>query len=351
MFDFSSDPATDLAANRNGVLDPAHKNRLRLQLLQALALPVMMIVIIGALSGFIVPLVLMDFGAEGYWVAVNCLGVPLLLLLVGLLTGQAQRYGAYVLALLELLTGEPGVQFADGDLTWHGRGYQARGEGHPLHLPPNAGWLPGNYRFYLLPRSQVIVNAERIGGAVDTRAEMTRALQSAIGFGPDDIMLNQQGRLGNRQRLSLLGQSALQWLLALVFFGGVLLLPALILAGEIDDFRLENLLGEDLFILITILVFFSFSLVVVVFSLIPVARDVTNQKVLVWEGDVRKRAITTGSGRNRKTTYYYEVNGQRAQVTRLAYDALIPGQRYRVYVASNSKRVVAAEWLGERITP
>lgn len=336
MFNFSSDPATDLAANRNGVLDPAQKNRLRAQLLAAFAPVVLLGLVVGMIWLVILPLFFLDMGADLPWIMLIFLGLPLAGLVWGLVTGLLERYWKYGLALVELLTSEPTVQFADGDLTWRGRGYAARGEGYPLALPPQADWLPGNYRFYLLPRSRLIVSADRVHGEVDTAAEVNRALQSTIGFTPEDVQANHQNRLGNRQRLTLLGHT-LPLLGLILVVSGFSLLPIVMFAGEFE--------GEVSFIAIVFLGSLAFFFGVMALVALPLARDMLSGEVIAWEGFTYKRAVTTGSGRSRSTSYYYEVNGQRARVTRAAYDALVPGHRYRVFVAAVSKRVVAAEWL------
>lgn len=338
MFNFSSDPANDLAANRNGVLDPAQKNRLQARLLAALAPAALVGLVVGLMLFVLVPFVWVDAGEDLPWLMLIFVGLPLVGLVVWLFTGAVGRAWAYVLATVELLTGEPAVQFADGDLTWGGRGYRARGEGYHLTLPPNADWLPANYRFYILPRSRLIINAERIAGEVDTATEVNRALQSTIGFTPADLHANQHNQLGGRQRLALLGQ-AWPLVLVMVFFGGALVLPMALFTDEMT--------GEDSIIIIIMLGFFViFFGVVVLLTLLPLVRDILAGQVVMWEGLTDRRAVTTGSGKSRSTTYYYEVNGQRAVVTRSAYDALVPNQRYRVHVAPLSKRVVGAEWLG-----
>ncbi len=337
MFNLSSDPATDLAANRNGVLDPAQKNRLLASLLPTLAMWAFAGLVGGVLVFFILPFLAFELRTEAPWLWLVFAAIPLVALLALAFTGVLGRQWAILQAIIELMSGEPKVQFADGDLTWRGRGYAARGEGFPLALPPQADWLPGNYRFYLLPRSRLIINAERVPGEVDTIAEVNRALQGTLGFTAEDVQANHHQRLGVRQRLTLLGHAAPIGLV-MVFF--------LAVNGFVFQSFAQEFAGEDIFVVFIVLTFAGIFGVVLLLTLLPLLRDVLSGQVVVWEGPTVKRAITTGSGRNRRTNYYYEVNGQRARVTHAAYEALISGQRYRVFVAPISQRVVAAEWLG-----
>ncbi len=56
-------------------------------------------------------------------------------------------------------------------------------------------------------------------------------------------------------------------------------------------------------------------------------RDLLEGRVVILEGDVLRRADSSGEG---ATTYYYSLGNQEFRVSWAAYEALIPGERYRL---------------------
>jgi len=60
---------------------------------------------------------------------------------------------------------------------------------------------------------------------------------------------------------------------------------------------------------------------------------------------VAERTIVTGSGKSRRTHYYFELGGQRHPVPAVALQALVQGRPYRLYFLPRSKKVISVEPL------
>jgi hypothetical protein len=347
------DPET-LAANRAGLLPPAQKRLVQARLIPGL---------IGGLVGGVISLPLVacfgpvlagvvllepEGGIEGW--------LPLLFFapfaLVFVAVGAGALWSAWNsgLALLDLNAGR--VETADGRLAWTGREYRGEIEGRRLRLLRGDERLPGAYRFYFLPRSGYILSGERLflgGLESDGEAELRRALGGVFDWREDDQPDNAAGRLSSRQAAAqwwALGRSAL--------VGAAILVPFLLVFGVAFPYLFvvrDWLAGEpvDAENWIPALVAPAFVLLfaaIAVASQVNVFRDLLAGEVASVEGAVEERSITTGSGRSRRTRHYYEVDGQRFQVSALALQALVRGRRYRLYFLPRSKRVIGVEPRG-----
>jgi hypothetical protein len=343
---FSTPNPTDsvaLAANRVGELTPEQKKQIQGRLLPRLA---------GSLVGAIVFLPILfcfstfmlgSLSAEDVWVALVPLGI--MLVLFGAMTLWAVITGARpALALLDVMAGR--VDQIDGRLAWHGQEYRGVAEGRTLRLLPGAELMPGGYRFYYLPRSGYVASAERLflgGTEAEAQAELRRALQDVFNFADDDLPENQTGRLSARQTAAQLWAAARSGLalspfllMALFFAVGFPLLFFTQSDGLSNEDWIGLLIGGGLGLI--------FFLVLAGIILAPFL-DVFRGEVQSVEGEVEERAITTGSGKNRRTNYYYVVNDQRFNVGQRGHQALIQGRRYRLYFFPRSKRVVSVEPL------
>lgn len=243
------------------------------------------------------------------------------------------------------------VEQADGRLTWRGRDYRGAVEGRgDLYLLPGDERQPGAYRFYFLPRSGYIASAERLflgGTESDALAELHRALQDEFNFVEDDLIENRAGRLSPRQRLALLFlqlRNALLWapflLMGLAFaslFPFFLIVQPLLQGERVEvGAWVGGALGLGLGSVLAL---------IIVVSGLTALRDLLGGAVQSVEGQVDKQIITSGSGRNRSTRYYYTLDGQQFRVNRTAYNALVEGRPYRLHYLPRSKQVVSVEPL------
>ncbi|MBL8057377.1 MAG: hypothetical protein JNK29_11790 [Anaerolineales bacterium] len=344
-----------LSANRSGALAPDQKQFVQARLLPGLIgalfagvvlLPLLICVGPGMAGG-----VLLSSPADSPddWLPLLFLGF---IAFVFVSVAGAALWGAWAngLALLDLNTGR--VESGDGRLAWNGREYRGEVEGRRLRLLRGDERLPGAYRFYYLPRSGFILTAERLflgGLEADGEAELRRALGGVFNWREDDQPDNAAGRLSDRQRAAqwwALGRAAL--------VGGVFLVPFLVAFGVVFPYVFvvrDWLAGEpvEAAAWIPALCAPAFVLAfaaIAVASQVNVFRDLLAGAVESVEGPVTERAITTGSGRSRRTRYYYEVNDQRFQVSAVALQALVRGRRYRLYFLPRSKRVIGVEPRG-----
>lgn len=342
------DSAEDLAANRAGTLTPEQKQRLQGRLLPAL---------IGGLLGtvFVLPFVFcfapimlgaVASDAEAGWFPLLFIGIFGLVLL-GVAAGAARGVWSGALALLDLNAGR--VETVDGRLVWQRREYRGLAEGRALRLPAGDERLPGAYRFYFLPRSGLILSAERMGlGEADPLTEVRRALGEVFDFRPEDLPENQAGRLSTRQAA---GQ---WWALVRSALGlGLFFVPFLAVFGLVFPytFVVKDLLAgervplENWFGGLCAPAFILLVAVLALGSLVGLVRDLLRGEVQSIQGDLAERVIVTGSGKSRRTNYYYEINGQRFTVPAHALQASLSGRPYRVYYLPRSKHVVSAEPL------
>lgn len=340
----------DISANRAGELTESQKKSLRSRLLPRFAGSAIGLFFLGpAFLCFIGPL-LLSFGVEeDIWFAVFFVGF-FLLMFGGMLVALLWNSWRPGLGLLDLMSNR--VETADGRLTWRGRGWRGETERGDLHLLPNEEQMPGAYRFYYLSRSRYIVSHEVLrfsGQDTDPLAEVRRALGSVFGFVDEDLPENRAGRLSQRQQQHLFFSNlrtalflspfvllALGFGLGLPF--GLVIYPTLTGERMDSDAWFGAACGGSMGLLFT---------VILGWAIISPFLDLWRGDVTSLEGEVEERAITTGSGKNRRTNYYYIVNGQRFNVGQQAHQALIQGRRYRLYYFPRSKTVVSVEPLAE----
>jgi hypothetical protein len=220
-----------------------------------------------------------------------------------------------------------------GRIEWSGSRYQMRTENRLLRslrsrvvLPP-----PGEYRFYYLPHTGLVVMAEETGtGNIDApMPPLLQALASANGFSHGDLIQNQNGILTVHQENRLL-----LWVL---FFGLVFLACTLLVVS----IGLQIIRATPTFTYVLILVIAVVLMVKIGWSLGWTIVDIWRGKVVSVEGRVMREIHHARYSRS----YYYLTRSHRFEVSKAAYDALIEGSSYRVYYVSHSKRLVSIEPL------
>jgi len=197
-------------------------------------------------------------------------------------------------------------------------------------LPP-----PGDYRFYCLSRSGLVIMAEELGFASAWQASdlFLEALAGANHFSMADLESNHQGSLSVRQELRLFGY--VSWL------GALTLLCIGICVWAVQSQRI----GANLVLYVLLSILGLILLLRISWSVIRIFIDIWNGKVEHTDG-----LVTRHIHHARNTLYYtYQINNLKFHVSRSAYNALIEGRQYRVYFAPRSKRLVAIEPLGLRV--
>jgi hypothetical protein len=240
---------------------------------------------------------------------------------------------------------------ADGRLMWQRRAWRGVIEGRTLELLRGAELMPGAYRFYYLPRTGIVISAERLAlGSTQALDELRQALGDVLDFTDDDLPENRAGRLSTRQTASRTfsalrtGLFLSPFLLMALAFAGVfpfLMLIQPMWQGEPVDTEGWIAAGFGL-------LFGGLFAVLLGWAILSPFVDVWQGRVDMIEGPMEERAITTGSGKSRRTNYYFEINNQRFQVPQVAQAASVAGRRYRLYYFPRTKNVVSVEPLSER---
>lgn len=339
--------AAALASNRAGALTPEQKQSLRRQLLTRVAGSVLAAVIvptIGLCFGGIVLASSSDFNdLEGALIMLGVFG-----LLFGVFAVWAAIHGFRpALGLLDVSAGR--LEQADGRLVWRGRSYRGAVEGRgDLHLLPGAEQAPGAHRFYFLPRSGYIVTTERLflgGTEADTRAELLRALGDEFNFVEDDLPENRVGHLSGRQRTAIFFSQLRSALVMLSIVGMTacfaVLIPAAFLLEPVaqgEPFEASALWPAAVAALVGVIL-----LAVLGWQVVRLLQDLAGGEVKMTQGRVEERTLVTGSGKNRRTRYYYVVNDERFEVHPVAHQALIQDREYRLYYLPRTRRIVSVE--------
>ncbi|MBL8045701.1 MAG: hypothetical protein JNL09_04125 [Anaerolineales bacterium] len=340
----------DISSNRAGELTESQKKSLRGRLMPRFVGSAIGLGLLGPLAiCFIGPIVFSSGIGEDVWFAVFFIGL-FALMFGGMLLGLVWNSWRPGLGLLDLMSNR--VETADGRLTWRGRGWRGDTERGELHLLPLEEQMPGAYRFYFLPRSRYIVTTEQLrfsGQDTDPLAEVRRALGSVFGFVDEDLPENRTGRLSPRQQQHLFFNNVRTalflspFLLMALGFGlglpfGLVIYPMLTGERMDSDAWFGAACGGGLGLLFV---------GILSWVIISPFLDLWRGEVTSIEGEVTEQVITTGSGKNRRTNYYYSVNGQRFNVGQQAHQALIQGRRYRLFYFPQSKAVVSVEPLAE----
>ncbi len=196
--------------------------------------------------------------------------------------------------------------------------------------------LPGTYHACYLRRAQVLLSVQPLSvDALSAKSALTQNLARRLHFHPDDLAANRRGYLSARQRRRLLGQAGLH--------GVGLILLTLFLIGTVGDI-VES--GGDVTFTAVISYIPLGALLLAGFAylwqrLTRYRRDIAAQRCLMESGPVRTRI--SGSYRFRQA--YLMVNGQEFPIPARAYDAILEGERCRVYYLPHSHEVASIEAL------
>ena len=229
------------------------------------------------------------------------------------------------------------VEMVSGKVEWTGRRYQVVAESRSLRtvrgnvsMPP-----PGQYRFYCLPNSGLVIQAEALDNVSARQSQelLLEALSRAHHFTLDDLGVNHQGSLSGAQAWRLIGYAVLQGVV-LIFSAGV---------GIWMYFNLP-IGGEDQLWVIIFGIFLALFALGSVWNIIKTFMDLLTQSVSHEDGFVTRQEHRTRNGRY----YTYQIKKLKFRVSRNAFHALVDGWEYRVYYSSRSKRLLSIEPLQER---
>jgi len=225
------------------------------------------------------------------------------------------------------------VDSVSGKIEWIGRRYQVVSDSHTLRtvrgnvsMPP-----PGVYRFYCLPNSGLVIQAEALGEASARQSQdlLLEALSRSLSFSTDDLAVNRQNSLSGGQTVRLILFAIGQGIIFLLCVGfGIWLF-----------FNLPT--GEDqiwAYVFVAVMAVFALG---AVWSMLKIGLDLLTRSVTNVEGFVMRREHRTRNGRY----YTYQIQKLKFRVSRNAFHALVDGWEYRVYYSTRSKRLLAIEPL------
>jgi hypothetical protein len=231
------------------------------------------------------------------------------------------------------------VRQGQGQLAFEKGKYIVQAAGQALLLPASnnaCGLMPGaTYRFYYLEESGFVLSAEELFPAspAQARNSLLEILTSANKFSMEDLQLNSTGEVTSAQRMRALPQMLMGLLFGLVPLGfGLFLL--------LNTSRQSDDLAATLIPLIFLAIFGLVGGYLFLNSML----DLMATSPMVTEGAGHKEKRTSG-GKNRRTVYYYVIEGVSFQVSQAAYQALVDGERYRVYALPRTKRLLTIEPL------
>jgi hypothetical protein len=318
-----------LAANRQGMMTQAQRSSISIML----ALEGCLVLGVG-LVGLILGRIVWVWRQVLPWQISVTLAVLAALLLLGI---SVWRLARLLSSWLDLSAGQ--VEQAEGQIIWMGKSYGAQIQGRRLRfiygirIPP-----PDDYSFFYLPRSGWILSIDRLALSTGARTDLylLDALAHAINFSVESLKANRAGRLTKDQA----------WQLLVPMWGYVL--ADLLMIGIAIAFTGYVLLHDLKSIALIIPIVFALAVMVGLYSwkdVTTIIPDISEGHVLVMEGPVYKRKVSTSGSRTRRTDYFYEINGRRFEVSPQAYKALFAGRSYRLYYTPRSKSIVSIEPL------
>lgn len=166
---------------------------------------------------------------------------------------------------------------------------------------------------------------------------MTENLHRAFGVAPEDLACNRDGRLSERQQADMQGQLKLLRLVCLIV--GPILLLALAIAVLLQSPTGTAVTAAML--LLFVLMFGNKARLL--------RRNLKTCAVVAYRGMVTKRAEKRrvrrprGHGYTTTVRHFITIDGKSFLVEAKEYEAFHDGGKYIVYVAANSKYLVAAE--------
>lgn len=323
-----------LDANRYGQLTPWQRQQIKPPSV------VGSLLVIGMVCAFMVPVGLLVFLPLGLRVLEDDAPPLAGLILLGIVGFFLLVLGPILLVpALDLRTklrlrrdlAEGYIAQEDGQVIFtNSHGYMARVAGRALRDMDGSkavNLAPGSYRFYYLPRSGRILSAERqtLFDPGGPQAGLLLALSQAHHFSLDELDTNRLGHVSGRQRGRLVSK--------LVF---LVVIAAALVIGSIWQSTLVLQNGPWSFLVLAAVAFFLLMLTYQRWL------DLLGGRVAMVEGFVQREEHSSGDD---GSTYYYNVGGEQFMVNGVAYQALVPGERYRLYYLPHSKKLVSIEPL------
>ena len=253
----------------------------------------------------------------------------------------SSRYWRRLQALRREIAGGA-VVHATGRVVWRDVRYAAEIPGRSLRVYGQMDLVPGEYTFYFLADSGYLLSAEP-AGAPDTaagHAQLLAALAAAHRFTPADLPENRSRRMAQGQRAGLVRALAAMLALAVVPVIVTVFLLVFFAPWHNPGRLATGLLCAFVFVAVLVLL----GTTAFVWQARRLVRDLRTGEVDIAEGIVHKYRVRERR-RSGGTRYYYRLDRVRLAVGRIAYNALVAGQRYRVYFAPHSRTVVAVEPL------
>ena len=124
--------------------------------------------------------------------------------------------------------------------------------------------------------------------------------------------------------------------------------PSLFVLGVlIVSYVPQFLAGEqdDIFLFIMAAIFLG-TTAVATWNTVNQFIDLTTSMPEMIDGTASKVTRQKGSGRSKRTVYYYVVGGKEFEVSAIAYKAIIEGLQYRVFYTPRTTRLLSIESLG-----
>jgi len=319
----------NLDANQHGRLTSEQQSALEMSMKGQRQMIAFFGAIVFAFVGFFVFFFWQVAGVEGLLSSTSLITIGLVILGVVLLNLVVSSPLVFI-SHDEIENGQ--VEPVIGRVVWTGRRYAFVSDARKLQSVRNGRVLsPGDYRFYCLSDSGLVITAEELGVISTNQPKdlLLDALARANHFSMDDLQSNRDGSLSGRQEVRLFG---------LISFW-VALLAAFIL---INYLALQKQIVEENKVIYFMII--SLGLFVVLrlgWRSISLIWDIWGGKVDHMDGQVTRRVR-----RARNTRYYlYQLNDIKFHISMSAYNALIEGKEYRVYFTPRAKRLVAIEPL------
>ena len=325
---FDKPTPQNLEANRRGRLTAEQQSTLERVARNQRTLFAFWGVMILAVVGFMVFFLWQVEGEDGSlspisFALIGIVALGVILLLVVLSGGDI----IFVFPRDDIQNGQ--VDSVVGRVIWIGNRYRMVSDIRKLRfltygraLPP-----PGDYRFYVLARSGLVIMAETLTLVSQPGDLLLEALARANRFTIHDLETNRTGALSSRQELRL-SAALLVWVVLILFS-----MVGILLAVQ------GRFFGKAPTTYILMSVVFVFLLLRVGWSAMKLLADLWMGTTAQTEGTVTRHVHHA-----RNTRYYtYQVNGLKFHVPLAAYNALLEGRSYRVYFAPRSKRLVAIE--------
>lgn len=338
LFAFFGTPSQqNIESNQRGRLTPeqqsALKQGVRQQWWRVVFWAFVLIVLCAVFGLFVWALASEDFGPALLGPVLTTAGV----FVIGLLVLAAFLFPdlSLVFAGGDIEAGH--VEAVSGKVEWTGRRYQVVSESRSLRtvrgnvsFPP-----PGAYRFYCLPNSGLVIQAEALENVSAERSQdlLLEALSKVHRFSPDELVANRQGSLSGAQALRLISYAIVQGVVLIFSVGMGALMYFNVPIGR-DDQLWAIMFG----------IFLAGLALSSIWNIIKALLDLLTQSVAHEEGFVGRYEHRTRNGRY----YTYQIKKLKFRVSRNAFRALVDGWEYRVYYSSRSKRLLAIEPLRER---